>query len=264
MLSDGEFRTLLAGLERPWDGYRRVRRGVKKRLRRHMRSLGCTTVDQYLTRLFADPGVMRCCDRCLRVTISRFFRDRQLWSDLHDRILPGLAQRFGPSLRIWSAGCAGGEEPYSLAMLWNELGRPVPLELLATDADAGCLARARAGVYPRSSLKEAPAPIKETYFALRRGGRQYRILGHRLPTVCWRQHDLLDAPPVTGPVHLILLRNNLLTYYQGEVLIDAVSRIVRILAPGGGLVTGSGELLPHDTLPLVRDADCPWLYWETQ
>jgi chemotaxis protein methyltransferase CheR len=164
MLSDNEFGLLLEHLNRPWAGFRKVRKGVKKRLRRHMTETGCSTLEQYLTRMDRQPEVRADCERCLRVTISRFFRDRQLWQALKADVLPRLVSRFPSPLRIWSAGCAGGEEPYSLAMVWNAAALNKKPYLLATDAGEDCLQRARAGSYGPGSLKEVPAAMVSTYF----------------------------------------------------------------------------------------------------
>ncbi len=260
MLSDKEFRALLDHLDRPWAGYRKVRKGVKKRLRRHMQTLGCTTIDGYMARLAHDHHARADCDACLRVTISRFFRDRQLWQRLEEVILPDLVRRFFSPIRIWSAGCACGEEPYSLAMVWRQLAPAAKLHLLASDTDDTCLARARAAIYSPSSLKEVPDSLRARYFESKTGGRQLRIRTHRLPPVCWRTHDLLDPPPETEPFHLILLRNNLLTYYRGAQRDAALTRLVARLAVGGYLVIGAHEHPPASATALCKDADCPWVY----
>ncbi len=259
MLSDNEFKKLLGHLNRPWEGFRKVRKGVKKRIRRHMEELGHTTVEGYLLEMERRPEVRVECEQRLMVTISRFFRDRQLWQAFRERLLPDLIGRFADPVRIWSAGCANGEEAYSLAMVWHSLPSSPPLQLLATDADARCLDRARAGVYGRSSLKEVPADMLARYFDPHRGGRQFHIKAHLLAPITWRRHHLLDRPP-TGPFHVILLRNNLLTYHQGLSLQAAFERILTVLAPGGYLVVGSHEKLPSSSLPLVRGENCPWVY----
>ena len=260
ILGDTQFRSLLERLNRSWVGYRKVRKGVIKRLRRHMQELGCSTVDQYIAQLARQPGAKGAHEQCLRVTISRFFRDRHLWQALQTHSLPDLVERFLPPIRIWSAGCGNGEEPYSLAMLWNELKCPRALELLATDAGKACLERARTGAYNRSSLKEVPDEMRKKYFESRKGGRQFIIRAHRLTPIRWRQHDLLDPLSEEGPFHMILLRNNLLTYYQGPDLQAAFARIVAALAPGGWLVTGAHERLPVSDVKLIRDEGCPWAY----
>jgi chemotaxis methyl-accepting protein methylase len=260
MLSDKEFRALLDHLDRPWAGYRKVRKGVKKRLRRHMQALGCTTVDGYMARLAHDRHARAACDACLRVTISRFFRDRRVWQRFEDVILPDLVRRFPSQIRIWSAGCACGEEPYSLAMLWSQLAPSAEMHLLASDTDATCLARAQAGVYPPSSLKKVPDGLRERYFESKKGGRQFHIRTHRLPPICWQTHDLLDPPPETEPFHLILLRNNLLTYYRGAQRDAALTRLLARLAVGGYLVIGAHERLPASATALDMVAGCAWVY----
>ena len=259
MLNDDAFRILLGYLDRPWAGFRKVRKGAKKRIRLHMEELGCTTLEAYLQLMDCRPDARADCEQYLLVTISRFFRDQQLWLALRDRLLPDLIRRFQPPVRIWSAGCACGEEPYSLAMVWNFLHQPPPLELLATDADVQCLERARIGRYGRSSLKEVPEDLRKRFFDPKRGGKQFQIKSHLAATIEWRQHQLLGPPP-RGPFHAILLRNNLLTYHQGRQLLTAFERILVALAPGGYLVVGSHERLPVSAFPLERDAHCPWVY----
>jgi chemotaxis methyl-accepting protein methylase len=260
MLSDNEFRTLLDHLNRPWAGYRKVRKGVKKRLRRHMQALGCATVDGYIARLARDQNARAACEACLRVTISRFFRDRQLWQRLENGILPDLTRRFSSPIRIWSAGCACGEEPYSLAMIWSQIAPATTVHLLASDADDTCLARARAGMYTPSSLKEVPDRLRERYFESKKGGRQFHIRTGRLPTIVWQVHDLLDPPPEAAPFHLILLRNNLLTYYRGAQQESAVARLLAGLITGGYLVIGAHERLPASAAVLAKDVGCPWVF----
>jgi chemotaxis protein methyltransferase CheR len=264
MLSDDDFRTLLDHLNRPWAGFRRVRKGVKKRVRRHMTALGCRTIGDYLALLDTDARIHAACERHLLVPISRFFRDRQLWIQLQRRILPALSTRFPEGIRAWSAGCAGGEEPYSLAMAWEAAAETTagiaPITILATDADATCLDRARAGRYPQSSLKEVPEAMRRRWFRRIPGTKLYQVINNPGGCIHWHCHHLLDAPPGED-FNLILLRNNLLTYYQGPRLEAAVNAIVGHLAEDGRLVIGAHEHLPANPPPLSRDPVCPWIYW---
>jgi chemotaxis methyl-accepting protein methylase len=263
MLSDRDFDHLLKHLNRPWAGFRKVRKGVKKRIRRHMAELGCATIEQYLVEI-SRPQERTACEQCLRVTISRFFRDARLWQTLRERILPDLSLHFSPLLRLWSAGCACGEEAYSLAMVCDALRPPITPILVATDVQQDCLKRAREGIYNRGSLKELPDEMQKRYVDIRRKGRQAIIRKHLLPPIRWLTHDLMDGPVDGHPFHLILLRNNLLTYYQGRALQDAFSTILSMLTSGGCLVIGSHERLPGADYPLMRDEGCPWVYWNKQ
>lgn len=264
MLSDEEFRRLLDVLDRPWAGFRKIRKGVKKRVRRHMERLECSTLEAYLELMKKNASIRNECEACLRVTISRFYRDRRLWDHLEKRILPELMNRFPGGVTAWSAGCANGEEPYSLAMVWETLiasgTESPPLQILATDANAECLERAKAGRFPMSSLKEVPDALKSRWFRKFPGSRQWQIDPFLKKHIKWQVHDLLDPPPL-GEYHLILLRNNLLTYYQGPCMQNAVASITRSLVPRGVLILGSHEHL-WPGLPLTRDTVCPWIYYK--
>lgn len=263
MLSDVDFRRLLDILDRPWAGFRKIRKRVKKRVRRHMERLGCTTLEGYLELIQKNASLRDECEACLRVTISRFYRDRRLWDHIGNRVLPELLARFPERVNAWSVGCACGEEPYSLAMAWEGLidatGATSSLRILATDVDAGCMERARVGRYPLSSLKEVPDALKSRWFQKVPGSRQWQIDPMLQKRIEWQIHDLFDPPP-RQTFHLIFLRNNLLTYHRGAVLETAFARIVGTLTPGGVLILGSHERPPAPGLPLKRDGDCPWVY----
>jgi chemotaxis methyl-accepting protein methylase len=261
MMGDDDFRRLLDHLDRPWAGFRKVRKGVKKRLRRHMTRLGCDSIQDYLGRIDGDAVARAGCEDCLAVTISRFLRDRGLWQGLQDRILPGLAERFGDPLSAWSAGCAGGEEPYSLAMvaLAAADNRPAAasIRILATDARPPCLERAVEGRYPASSLREVPESWRDRFFRPA-GRRAWRVDPGLGEGIRWQVHDLLAVPP-EGSFHLVFLRNNLLTYYRGRRLETAFHGIVGRIPEGGVLVVGSHERPPAHPR-LGRDPACPWVY----
>ncbi len=263
MLSDQDFRRLLIQLDRPWAGYRKVRKGVKKRVRRHMEQVGCRNIEDYLKLLQSQPDAKRACEECLYVTISRFFRDRKFWQDLEERLFPGLVQDFDLPLRIWSAGCASGEEAYSIALVFRLVASPTGLELLATDAQQICLKRAREGRFGQSSLKELSSALRSEFFTSHKSGRQFSVKSKILPPIQWRQHDLLHESPPPGPFHMIFLRNNLLTYHQGPDLLSAFSRIESVLTAGGYLVVGSHERLPENAGQFARDTHCPWVYRKT-
>lgn len=259
MLSDKDFRLLLDRLDRPWAGYRKVRKGVKKRLRRHMLSLQCTTIEEYLLKIDQDAALRTECEQRLTVTISRFFRDRMLWDKLCKPILPDLAAKFPEGIHAWSAGCANGEEPYSLSMIWEAVGDPCEMRILATDVSSTCLERAKARRYPESSLKEASEAYRQRWFQRIPGEKQWEVMADLEKRIHWQTHQLLNEPP-PGDFHLILLRNNLLTYYKGVRMQTAFQRIVDRLVWGGILIVGSHERPPLCHPPLERDHSCSWVY----
>ena len=133
----------LPRLGRRWAGYRKVRRQVCRRVRRRLEELGLDGFEAYRVRLEQDAGEWEVLDGLTNVTISRFFRDRGVFEFLREQVLR-------PGMRVWSAGCASGEEPYTLALLCDGL------DILATDVDPAMLRRAEAARYPPSALRELP------------------------------------------------------------------------------------------------------------
>ena len=121
-----EFALILDRFALSGEGYRKVRRGVQKRIVRHMQALGCPSMRAYLERLDADGEAETGARRLLDVSISRFFRDGEVWQVLGEEILPSLAAAHPAGLRIWSAGCALGQEVYSIRILWALLSEKAP------------------------------------------------------------------------------------------------------------------------------------------
>ncbi len=242
-------------------GYRKVRKGVKKRLTRLMLDLSCRNVTELID-LARSPGaagrdVRQRCRLALTVSISRFFRDRRLWEVLESTLLPEVLRRFPECVRVWSAGCASGEEAYSFLILWHRVdeGRPRPpsLEFLATDVNPVVLERAREGLYGRSSLKEVPADVLEAYF-VPEGAQRFRVAADLRSSIRWMALDFLRDPPPAGVFHLIFLRNSLLTYHREPEISRVFAGFFQVLAPGGFLVLGNRER-PPPGFSLMRRSD---------
>lgn len=241
------------------EGFRRVRGQVCKRVTRRMAALGVPGLAAYLERLEGDAAERAVLDALCRVTVSRFFRDRAVFDVLGDVLLPGVlaeARARGEScLRVWSAGCASGEEPYSVSVLFRRgLAPRFPefhLDLVATDADAALLARARRGCYARATLREVPAAWSQE--ALAAEGPLWCVRPAWREGLDFRAEDLRERMP-EGPFHLVLCRNVAFTYFappvQRRVLADLLLRLV----PGGLLVIGAQETLPEPPEGLVRAA----------
>lgn len=258
MLSDIEFKELLDHFNRSWPGYRRVRKGVKKRVRRQMIRLGVGLVAQYIAILEANPAEMAIFETCMGVTISRFFRDRYLWPYLQDVVLPELLQSTSKGIKIWSAGCACGEEVYSLAILLELLQARHKASLLGTDFNPDNLQRAQRGIYNPSSLKEVSGQLRYSFFNKEAKGK-YSVKTSLTTGIRWQLHDLFTPPP-EGVFHLILLRNNLLTYHRGAAMQDALRSIVETLVPGGFLVVGCRERIGDFGINVIVDKEYPNIY----
>ncbi len=239
-----------------WRGFRKVRRQVCRRLRSRARALGLDDLDAYRSYLEAHPEEWGIFSECCRVTISRFQRDRGVWEILMDEVLPTLAEqarRDGQgTLACWSAGCASGEEPYTLSLSWHfaELGpcTGLGLEILATDAEPVVLERARRARYAEGSLKELGSWKRAVAFTrdLAEGVRDPYILhsAFREPVRFSRQDLRHEAP--AGPFRLVLCRNLAFTYFDEAGQRAALDRIAACLAPGGALVLGKHERPPED------------------
>jgi chemotaxis protein methyltransferase CheR len=109
-MDDQQFRQLLQHFGLSWRGYHKVRKGVKKRIRRHMHQLGCRNLSTYLLQLAKNEDAKMQCEQIMAVSISRFFRDRKLWEILEKEILPELIEKHRAKIAVWSVGCACGEE----------------------------------------------------------------------------------------------------------------------------------------------------------
>jgi chemotaxis methyl-accepting protein methylase len=144
----------LPQLELQWSGFRKVRRQVCKRLKRRITELQLDNFAAYRARLAVNPAEWIIFDQCCHITISRFFRDKGLFETVRRRLLPEIAvraKREQRDARIWSAGCASGEEPYSLKILWDleiaDLFPEVSVSIIATDIDNTMLVRGTGGMF---------------------------------------------------------------------------------------------------------------------
>ncbi|MGD9079887.1 MAG: CheR family methyltransferase [Desulfobacterales bacterium] len=262
-MDDDQFRQLLDFFDFSWTGYRKVRKGVKKRISRHMQELKCTRIDAYLDLLNQSVELRQECEKRMTVSISRFLRDRQLWYNLAEDLLPPIIEREKNALRVWSAGCARGEEVYSFKIVWNRLNieyQKLPeLELVATDIHPDYIDKARVGQYAKSSMKEVPQEIREQYFDIRKNGNRFDVKSAFKKGIEWKVQDIFSDPPGSA-FDIIFIRNNLLTYYKAHLKIEGLKRIIRSLAPGGYLIVGSHEKMPSAVSNMQRHLSIPWVY----
>jgi chemotaxis protein methyltransferase CheR len=239
----------LPRLDLRWTGFRNVRGQVCKRIRRRIAQLGLRGFGDYRARLDADPAEWRALDGLCRVTISRFYRDRGVWDAMRDDVLPELARAAMEAgekeLRCWSVGCASGEEPYTLCMVWAlaVAGRfpGLALRVLATDMGEDVLGRAREATYPAATLRDLPAGWRERAFE--RDGDLLRVRPELRATVELRREDIRRALP-EGPFRLILCRNLVFTYFDEALQRETLDRLLAKLSPGGAFVIGRRERLP--------------------
>jgi chemotaxis protein methyltransferase CheR len=251
-----------------WAGFRKVRRQVCRRIAGRVRELDLPDLESYRRLLERRAGEWAILDSLCRVTISRFFRDRSVFDALRREVLPDLVARVRgrerSRLEIWSAGCASGEEPYSLALLWRlgvdrslrEGSDGLELAITATDRDPHLLERARRATYPEGSLRELPQGWLEQVFD--RVDDEHRLRSAYRAGVELVEMDLRQEPPA-GPFDLVLCRNLAFTYFVEELQVEVLSKVAAVLRPEGVLVVGGHESLPGENFgfrPLERAPRC--------
>ena len=172
-----------------------------------------------------------------------------MFETLEKSVLPILAEsaleRCETKIECWTIGCASGEEPYTLAMIWDfrlQIRFPgLDLQVLATEADRQLIDRAQEGRYPWSSVKDLPENWRDRAFA--RDGDEYCLHPEHKSRVRFLHQDVRAEAP-EGPFDLVLCRNLVYTYFDDEVQGTSLGRIGPHLRPGGALVIGSRESLP--------------------
>ncbi|HWB14001.1 MAG TPA: CheR family methyltransferase [Pirellulales bacterium] len=240
---------MLPRLQMRWRGFRKVRRQVCKRIERRIRHLQFADVEAYRSFIETHAEEWDLLDTFCRISISRFYRDRGVFDCLRDSILPELAAqalaRGDKFVRCWSAGCASGEEVYSLKLIWEKCVAPqshdVVLRVVATDSDRAMLQRARRGCYRFSSLKELPRQWLS--LAFKRDGELFCIHDEYRAGIEFVLGDVRREMP-EGPFDLILCRNLVFTYFAEPFQREVLARMIERLVPFGVLVTGKQESLP--------------------
>lgn len=222
------------------------RRGVKRKVERRIAEIGLSNFEEYLSRIKEDLGEQKYLSLILTVTISRFFRDQEVFNTLRRSILPNLLKEKNQGeLKIWSIGCASGEEPYTLSLLWKEnfegIHPGVRLSILATDIDEKMLERAREGRYKKSSIREVPEEILRKCF--NREGDEYVLDQSIRQTVEFERHDILQEEPF-NEMDIIFCRNLAMTYFSKETQMAVLKKLATGLKEKGYLVIGKDESLP--------------------
>ena len=222
---------------------------VKARLGRRLRTLGLASFEDYFDFVREDSSgdeVTAMLD-ALATNLTSFFREPRHFAYLSERVLPPIRKGASRRIRVWSAGCSSGEEPYTIAIVLNEAIGDLSCwdaKILATDLSTKVLGRARTGVYDAEKLEEVPRSIVVKYFegtpsdstgSYQAGDRLRRL-------ITFARLNLLGEWPMKGPFDAIFCRN-VMIYFDRETQLDLVNRFVKLLAPGGILFVGHAESL---------------------
>ena len=219
---------------------------VRARLTKRLRKLGLADFDAYLDYIEKEPSKKEFAEMIDALTTNKtsFLREATHFDFLRDSVFPTIS---GP-VRIWSAGCSSGEEPYTLAMLCSEAFADIAtrdVRILATDISHRVLAHAKAAAYPAEIMSDVPAPWLQKYWTRKadaNGRPVFEAQNSLRRLVHFAKLNLMERWPMQGPFDAILCRN-VMIYFDKATQQQLVERYWQLLRPGGHLFVGHSESL---------------------
>ena len=219
---------------------------LRRRIAVRIRARGASGCAEYSGMLDKDPREYERLMRSLTVNVTKFFRNWETYSAIEQKVVPALTENGDREIRVWSAGCSSGEEPYSIGILMHKHAATQggegleSVSIVGTDIDTDCLEEADRAVYTEAALGDTPADLRGQYFPQVAGLRTMVPEVRRLVT--FEVRDLLHFQPPFEDAHLIVCRNVII--YLERAAQDALfAHFHQTLAPGGFLVLGKVETL---------------------
>ncbi len=210
---------------------------MKRRIDTLIAKHGIKGYDEYVQALKTNKEYFDEFVNYITINVSEFYRNPDQWKIMDENVIPELIGRFGKNLKIWSAACSTGDEPYSLVMA---LSRHIPLnqiKIMATDLDKTVIAKAKVGLYAEKSIAAVPMDLRKKYFT--QVGGSYKISDEIKARVEFKEHNLLkDSYP--SDYHLIVCRN-VLIYFTEEAKDEVFRKFCKSLSRGCLLFFGSTE-----------------------
>ena len=194
--------------------------------------------DTYVEQLKKDKELFEEFVNFLTINVSEFYRNPEQWKILETIVFPELVKKYGNNIKIWSAACSTGDEPYSLAMLLSKFIPTNRIKIIATDIDNQVLDKARLGLYNQKSLASLPKEFVDKYFT-KVGASNYQISDEIKRCVEFKKHNLLTDQYPTG-CNMIVCRN-VLIYFTEEAKDEIYRKFYNALANDGILFVGSTE-----------------------
>jgi len=222
---------------------------MRRRIAVRMRARGASDYDSYSHLLDSDPAEYEWLIAALTVNVTKLFRNVETWDAVGRLVLPALWATPSQRINCWVAGCASGEEAYTLAALWMQLvtehggrGDPGRVHVTASDIDHASLAAAEAGSYADESFVEAPQKMRERWFTPAEKAGRWTAGPELRSLIRFERRDLLLDPSPPAAMQLITCRN-VIIYFDRESQDALMQRFHDALAPGGYLVLGKVETL---------------------
>ena len=213
-------------------------RQMKRRIDTLITKHGYKNYSEYVTALKGSKELFDEFVNYLTINVSEFYRNPEQWDYLEKNVIPELIKKFGHGIKIWSAACSTGDEPYSLVMLLSKFVPLSNIKILATDIDKQVLEKARVGLYNEKSLAGLPEEFKKKYFTPV-GKSNYQISEEIKKCVEFKVGNLLSDKYPSG-MDLIVCRN-VVIYFTDEAKTDIYKRFNQALKTGGYLFVGSTE-----------------------
>lgn len=213
----------------------------EKQMKRRIDSLitknNVKTYDEYIALIKKDKEKFEQFVNFLTINVSEFYRNPEQWRILDQKVIPELVSLFGNNLKVWSAACSTGDEPYSLVMALSKYMPLSRIRITATDLDKQVIASAKVGLYSAKSVAAVPDEFKRKYFT--KVGPSYKISDEIKSRVDFKEHNLLRDPYPRGN-HLIVCRN-VLIYFTEEAKEEVYKKFNDALTKNGILFIGSTE-----------------------
>ncbi|MDD4343405.1 MAG: protein-glutamate O-methyltransferase CheR [Eubacteriales bacterium] len=232
------YEKFISDLKRVFDldltGYKRPQ--MERRINSLMRVLKIEGYDAFINEMKGEQAIFNRFLDHLTINVSEFFRNQAQWDVLREKIIPDLLTKSN-ELRIWSAGCSTGQEPYSLAMLMEEHFPRVNYSILASDFDIRVLDKAKTGKYTEREVAGMESKYLTKYFS--KNNEEYNVLESLKRKITFKKHNLITERFESG-FDLILCRN-VVIYFTEETKAELYKNFFNSLKPGGILFTGSTE-----------------------
>ena len=220
---------------------------LRRRIAVRMRARGVHTYGDYSRVLDTDATEYERLLDALTINVTKLFRNWETYAVIADRVIPALWSSGTAQIKVWSAGCSSGEEPYSLAALFHRHAEsagqldslPRRVSVLGSDIDVRCLAAAENGTFEEGDFADTPTALRQRYFA---PTAPFTIVPDVRRLVRFERRDLLAEAPPPGPHHLIVCRN-VLIYFDRDTQERLFEKFHSALAPDGFLVLGKVETI---------------------
>ncbi|RIW33149.1 protein-glutamate O-methyltransferase CheR [Bacillus salacetis] len=209
---------------------------MKRRLTSLYEKKGYSNFRDFYTAIEKDRQLLNEFLDRMTINVTEFYRNEKRWAVLNEKIIPRLLNQ-NKNLKIWSAACSTGEEPYTIAMILSNYLPLSEISIKATDIDDNAIAKAKLGVYPERSLNEVPEAIKKKYFS--QDGNFYAVSPEIKNRVTFKKQNLLADH--YDPNHDLIVCRNVMIYFTEQAKEEIYHKFSEALRPGGVLFVGSTE-----------------------